>query len=97
MKPAQPAAPSITGSASAPQQWACLTLGTSKHLLQRVRSGDIQYARKLTHTRTLIVLEHAGHELAFIYSSREKRILSFLSAPVLAALRSELDAGQARP
>ncbi len=48
-------------------------------LIQRVHKGDVKYARKLTHSRTLIVLDHHGVELAFVYSSASKKIISFLA------------------
>ena len=41
-------------------------------------SGDVKYARKVTNTRTVIVLEYAGEEMAFIYSNATKEIVSFL-------------------
>ena len=50
-----------------------------RELKRRVRIGDVKYARSLTCSRTLIVLDYAGHELAFIYSNRAKEILRFLS------------------
>jgi hypothetical protein len=48
-------------------------------LIRRVHKGDVKYARKLTHSRTMIVLEHDGVELTFIYSSACKKIISFVS------------------
>jgi hypothetical protein len=48
-------------------------------LIRRVRKGDVKYARKLTNTRTVIVLDHEGREMAFLYSSASKEIISFLS------------------
>ena len=65
--------------------------GGNQHLLQRVRQGDITYACRLTRTRTLIVLDEEGRELAFIYSRRDKQIISFLSASSLVELRTQLD------
>ncbi len=47
-------------------------------LIQRVSSGDVKYARKVTNTRTVIVLEYSGDEMAFIYSNATKEIVSFL-------------------
>jgi hypothetical protein len=47
-------------------------------LIRRVVSGDVKYARKVTHSRTVIVLEYAGDEVAFIYSNATKEIVSFL-------------------
>jgi hypothetical protein len=44
-----------------------------------VRKGDVKYARKLTHSRTMIVLDHDGAELAFVYSSASKKIIRFLA------------------
>jgi hypothetical protein len=49
-----------------------------QELLRRVRSGDVAYARKLSHSRTVIVLVYAGEEMAFIYSNSGKGILCFL-------------------
>jgi hypothetical protein len=48
-------------------------------LIRRVWKGDVKYARKLTHSRTVIVLDYEGHEMAFLYSSAKKEIISFLS------------------
>jgi hypothetical protein len=51
-----------------------------KHLLQRVRTGDIRYAHRLTRSLTVVVLDHNGEELTFLYSSARKRILKLLAA-----------------
>jgi hypothetical protein len=48
-------------------------------LIRRVRKGDVKYARRLTNSRTVIVLDHDGSEMAFLYSSASKEIISFLS------------------
>ena len=48
-------------------------------LILRVRKGDVKYARKLTTSRTVIVLDYAGGEMAFLYSSAVKDIISFLA------------------
>ena len=48
-------------------------------MIRRVRKGDVRYARKMTHSRTVIVMEHEGRELAFLYSNASQQILSFLS------------------
>jgi hypothetical protein len=47
-------------------------------LIRRVRNGNVKYARKLTNSRTVIVLDHEGEEMAFLYSSASKEILGFL-------------------
>ncbi len=49
-------------------------------LIRRVQKGDVKYARKLTNSRTVIVLDYARGELAFLYSSTTKEIVSFLPA-----------------
>jgi hypothetical protein len=49
-------------------------------LIRKVQSGDVQYARKLSHSRTVIVTEYAGLEVTFIYCGRTKSILTFLPA-----------------
>ena len=49
-------------------------------LIRRVQKGDVKYARKLTNSRTVIVLDYAHGELAFLYSSTTKEIVSFLPA-----------------
>ena len=49
-----------------------------QELLRRVRSGDVAYARRLSKSRTVIVLVYAGEEMAFIYSNSGKGILCFL-------------------
>ena len=46
-------------------------------LIRRVRKGDVKYARKLTNSRTVIVLDYDGGEMAFLYSSATKEIISF--------------------
>jgi hypothetical protein len=58
-------------------------------LIRRVQKGDVKYARKLTNSRTVIVLDYAGGEMAFLYSSATKEIVSFLApdAPETAAWR----------
>lgn len=48
-------------------------------LLRRLHAGDVKYARKLTHSRTVVVLDYAGGEIAFLYSTSTKEILSFLA------------------
>ncbi len=48
-------------------------------LVERVRSGEVKYARKLTHSRTVIVLDYAGREITFIYCNTSKEILTFLA------------------
>ena len=60
-----------------------------QELIRRVRKGDVKYARKLTHSRTVIVLDYAGKEIAFLYSSATKEIVCFLppDAPEIAAWR----------
>jgi hypothetical protein len=47
-------------------------------LIHRVSRGDVKYARKVTNSRTVIVLEYSGDEMAFIYSNATKEIVSFL-------------------
>jgi hypothetical protein len=49
-------------------------------LIHRVHQGDVKHARKLTNSRTLIVLDHDGAELTFVYSSAQKKIISFVSS-----------------
>ena len=49
-----------------------------RELLYRVHTGNILYARRLTQSRTVIVLRYGGEELAFIYDGANKRILCFL-------------------
>jgi hypothetical protein len=58
-------------------------------LIQRVQKGDVKYARKLTNSRTVIVLDYADREMAFLYSSATKEIVSFLppDAPEIAGWR----------
>jgi hypothetical protein len=55
-------------------------------MIRRVRKGDVKYARKLTNSRTVIVLDDEGREWAFLYSSATKEIICFLGpdAPELA-------------
>jgi hypothetical protein len=49
-------------------------------LIRRVWKGDVKYARKLTNSRTVIVLDYEGGEMSFLYSSTHKEIISFLPA-----------------
>jgi hypothetical protein len=49
-----------------------------RDLIRRVKKGDVKYARKITNSRTVIVLDYAGGEIAFVYSSATREILSFL-------------------
>jgi hypothetical protein len=58
-------------------------------LIRRVQKGDVKYARKLTNSRTVIVLDYADGEMAFLYSSKTKEIVSFLppDAPEIADWR----------
>ena len=49
-----------------------------REFLRRVHAGEVQYARKLTHSRTMIVLRYGGEEVAFIYSNQTKRIVCYL-------------------
>jgi hypothetical protein len=51
-----------------------------RELIRRVWRGDVRYARKITASRTVIVLDYAGVELAFLYSSAAKDIISFFAA-----------------
>jgi hypothetical protein len=63
--------------------WSRLGLAVGKQirqsLIRRVWKGDVKYARKLTNSRTVIVLDHDGREIAFLYCSTQKEIISFLS------------------
>jgi hypothetical protein len=63
--------------------WARLGLDVGKQirqsLVRRVWKGDVKYARKLTNSRTVIVLDYDGRELSFLYSSAHKEIITFLS------------------
>jgi hypothetical protein len=54
-------------------------------LVRRVHKGDVTYARKLTRSRTVIVLEYRGNETAFLYSNASKRIIRFLAPDVAQA------------
>ena len=58
-------------------------------LIRRVQKGDVKYARRLTNSRTVIVLDYADGEMAFLYSSATKEIVCFLplDAPEIAAWR----------
>jgi hypothetical protein len=85
--------------------WARLGLPAGKQirqsLIRRVWKGDVKYARKLTNSRTVIVLDYEGRELVFLYSSVQKEIISFLppDAPETAEWRrsqSTVAAGPAR-
>ena len=47
-------------------------------LIRRVRQGDVKYARSVTNSRTVVVLDYGGVEMAFLYSSVTKEIVTFL-------------------
>ena len=68
-------------------------------LIRRVRKGDVKYARRLTTSRTVIVLDYEGAEIAFLYSSAAKDIISFLGpdAPETADWRRSQLATPASP
>jgi hypothetical protein len=51
-----------------------------KNLIRRVWKGEVKYARRLTRSRTVIVLDYNGEEIAFLYSGTSKEIISFLAA-----------------
>jgi hypothetical protein len=59
-------------------------------LIRRVQKGDVKYACRLTNSRTVIVLDYADGEMAFIYSSATKDIVCFLppDAPEIAGWRN---------
>ena len=73
--------------------WSRLGLQVGKlarqTLIRRVQKGDVKYARKLTNSRTVIVLDGTDGEMAFLYSSATKEIVCFLApdAPEIAAWR----------
>jgi hypothetical protein len=48
-------------------------------LIRRVTKGDVKYARRVTTSRTVIVLDYAGVEMAFLYSNATKDIVTFLA------------------
>jgi hypothetical protein len=58
----------------------------------------VKYARKLTNSRNVIVLDYGEGEVAFLYSSASKEIVSFLppDAPEIAAWR-RMQAAAAAP
>jgi len=47
-------------------------------LVRRVTKGDVKYARKVTNSRTVVVLDYDGREMTFLYSSAMKDIVTFL-------------------
>jgi hypothetical protein len=47
-------------------------------LIRRVTKGDVKYARKVTNSRTVVVLDYDGREMTFLYSSAIKDIVTFL-------------------
>ena len=84
--------------------WSRFGLAVGKQirqsLIRRVWKGDVKYARKLTNSRTVIVLDYTDGEMAFLYSSATKEIVCFLppDAPEIAAWRRsqvELAVGRA--
>jgi hypothetical protein len=57
-----------------------------RELIRRVQAGEIDYARRVTHSRTAAVLQYEGTAIAVLYSRASKSILSILplEAPELA-------------
>jgi hypothetical protein len=47
-------------------------------LIRRVQTGDVKYARKVTSSRTVVVLDYADVEMTFLYSNATKDIVTFL-------------------
>jgi hypothetical protein len=47
-------------------------------LIRRVHTGDVKYACKVSNSRTVVVLDYASVEMAFLYSSVTKDIVTFL-------------------
>jgi hypothetical protein len=78
-------------------------LEVSRHvrqtLVHRVHTGDVKYACKVTTSRTVIVLDYAGVEMSFLYSSATKDIVTFLphDAPETAEWRRSQAAILAQP
>ena len=72
---------------------------TRQTLIRRVRKGDVKYARRLTASRTVIVLDYDGCEMTFIYSSAVKDIIGLLEpdAPETAEWRRVQSAAPALP
>jgi hypothetical protein len=68
-------------------------------LIRRVWKGDVKYARKLTNSRTVIVLDYDGGEMSFLYSSAHREIITFLSpdAPETAEWRRGQSTAKAGP
>ncbi len=62
--------------------WSRFGLAVDKQirqsLIRRVWKGDVKYARKLTNSRTVIVLDYEGREMSFLYSGAHKEIITFL-------------------
>jgi hypothetical protein len=86
--------------------WSRLGLDVGKFarqtLIRRVQKGDVKYARRLTKSRTVIVLDYEDGEMAFLYSSATKEIVCFLApdAPEIAVWRrsqAELAETRRRP
>jgi hypothetical protein len=83
--------------------WSRLGLAVGKQirqsLIRRVWKGDVKYARKLTNSRTVIVLDYEGRELVFLYCSAQKEIISFLppDAPETAEWRRGQSTAKASP
>lgn len=51
-----------------------------RELIRKVQAGEIKFARRLTHSRTVVVADYAGLELTFLYSGAHKEIVTFLPA-----------------
>lgn len=83
--------------------WSRLGLAVGKQmqqsLVRRVWKGDVKYARKLTNSRTVVVLDFEGRELVFLYCNAHKEIISFLppDAPEVAEWRRSQSRGTAGP
>jgi hypothetical protein len=48
-------------------------------LIRRVGKGDVKYACRVTNSRTVVVLDYDGREVAFLYSNATKDIVAFLA------------------
>jgi hypothetical protein len=47
-------------------------------LIRKVQTGEVKFAHKITHSRTVIVADYAGIEVTFLYNGARKEILTFL-------------------
>lgn len=47
-------------------------------LIRKVQTGEVKFSRRITRSRTVVVVDYAGVEVTFLYNRARKEILTFL-------------------